>query len=637
VPYLRAIHNSPRQVVQRKQWERRFGPAIRRQEGVEEEQLQMQAKPKTIQWKGLDDEELLQGMMEPLQRQEDLEDDALLQGTLAASETPAQFRGDSGQQENRTGMPDNLKAGIETLSGLSMDDVNVHYNSSKPAQVQALAYTQGTDIHVGPGQAQHLPHEAWHVVQQKQGRVQSTLQLKSEQVNDDPGLEREAEVMGKQALQMRRPNHITTDLAAQIATEGQRAREMRDALEVAGAAIESPAAPVLTIKKGILLKGRYLKAGGKELSTTHENGAVIQRAVGMEFECSHLTIDKAPKGAKKGDEIEELSSHGKLTYEETSEGTPVAEFVVKPAAEIALHLADAVQRFMITVRGFEDKKPRQYGDYQISPQGPLDGNVQITMGVPSGRLTKIYELYRGEESSAPSPAWARWVKLEKSHPLQTPLAVTPDGDRLDSLSQELKGFIVLLMDYIEAGYVPPDQMGKAEIPFAKGLYKVMARTDIQSIFKTLPEQDKDRIATRLMSKNPPPKWVELRPEWIQWIIQLANGERAKGVSPGGGMIGQKEKNRPSPPKIPSREEYLKAIPKKDLLSEYVNMGLGELGNKVDQSTYRDAPIFEVREPYGAAVPYRDWMKKAEETWKNYTAIVGHETYWVGGTVREDIA
>ena len=74
-------------------------------------------------------------------------------------------------RENNTGLPDRLKAGVESLSGLAMDDVRVHYNSAKPAEVQALAYTQGTDIHVGPGQEQHLPHEAWHVAQQKQGRV----------------------------------------------------------------------------------------------------------------------------------------------------------------------------------------------------------------------------------------------------------------------------------------------------------------------------------------------------------------------------------------------------------------------------------------------------------------------------------
>src|SRR5579864_1329980 len=100
----------------------------------------------------------------------------------------------------RTGLPDSLKAGVESLSGISMDDVHVHYNSSKPAQVQALAYTQGTEIHVGPGQEQHLAHEAWHVVQQKQWRVMPTLQMKGVAINDDEGLEREADVMGENAL-----------------------------------------------------------------------------------------------------------------------------------------------------------------------------------------------------------------------------------------------------------------------------------------------------------------------------------------------------------------------------------------------------------------------------------------------------
>lgn len=105
--------------------------------------------------------------------------------------------------ENRTGLPNQLKSGIEALSDVSLDDVNVHYNSSKPAQLQALAYTQGSDIHVGPGQEQHLAHEAWHVVQQKQGRVQPTTQLQDVAINDDFGLEREADVMGDKALQMK--------------------------------------------------------------------------------------------------------------------------------------------------------------------------------------------------------------------------------------------------------------------------------------------------------------------------------------------------------------------------------------------------------------------------------------------------
>ncbi|AOX00527.1 hypothetical protein BJP34_14670 [Moorena producens PAL-8-15-08-1] len=110
------------------------------------------------------------------------------------------MRASRSKKENKTGLPDRLKAGIENLSGYSMDDVRVHYNSEKPAQLQAKAYAQGTEIHLGSGQERHLPHEAWHVVQQKQGRVRPTWgRNEKEQVNSEKKLEEEAEVMGEMA------------------------------------------------------------------------------------------------------------------------------------------------------------------------------------------------------------------------------------------------------------------------------------------------------------------------------------------------------------------------------------------------------------------------------------------------------
>ncbi len=141
------INNSPRMVAQRKQLESAFGAPVQRGVMLEEEELQMKADP----------------------------------------------------SENRTGLPDRLKAGVENLSGVDMSDVQVHYNSPKPAQLNALAYTQGANIHVAPGQERHLPHEAWHAVQQKQGRVQPTMQVKGTAVNDDTRLEKEADAMGAKA------------------------------------------------------------------------------------------------------------------------------------------------------------------------------------------------------------------------------------------------------------------------------------------------------------------------------------------------------------------------------------------------------------------------------------------------------
>lgn len=133
------------------------------------------------------------------------EEELPVQGKLTAQlmapeeELPVQGKFAVQRVENKTGMPDSLKSGVESLSGYSMDNVKVHYNSSKPAQLNALAYAQGSDIHVGPGQETHLPHEAWHVVQQMQGRVQPTIQEKGVGINDDVALESEADVMGARA------------------------------------------------------------------------------------------------------------------------------------------------------------------------------------------------------------------------------------------------------------------------------------------------------------------------------------------------------------------------------------------------------------------------------------------------------
>lgn len=98
-----------------------------------------------------------------------------------------------------TGLPLQLKAGIEALSGVAMDDVVVHRSSPEPARLHAHAFTRGNTIHLGPGQDRHLPHEAWHAVQQKRGEVRPTLQLHGMQVNADSALEQAADRMGARA------------------------------------------------------------------------------------------------------------------------------------------------------------------------------------------------------------------------------------------------------------------------------------------------------------------------------------------------------------------------------------------------------------------------------------------------------
>ena len=105
------------------------------------------------------------------------------------------------------GLPEPLKTNMEQHSGIDLSGVKVHRNSSQPARLdqqvnsnpevvqqhKTEAFAQGENIHLAPGKDQHLAHEAWHVVQQKQGRVKPT---QSNGINDDPKLEKEADDMG---------------------------------------------------------------------------------------------------------------------------------------------------------------------------------------------------------------------------------------------------------------------------------------------------------------------------------------------------------------------------------------------------------------------------------------------------------
>ena len=72
------------------------------------------------------------------------------------------------KKSNDTGLPDNLKEGVENLSGFFMDGVQVHYNSSQPASQgmacgtangrQSITYTEIGGMPVNDNAA--LEHEA---------------------------------------------------------------------------------------------------------------------------------------------------------------------------------------------------------------------------------------------------------------------------------------------------------------------------------------------------------------------------------------------------------------------------------------------------------------------------------------------
>lgn len=108
--------------------------------------------------------------------------------------------------QNNTGIPIGMQRRFETFSGFSFDDVKVHYNSDKPAQLQALAYTQGNRVYMASGQEKHLEHELGHVVQQKAGRIHATEQRGSLPVNTSAALEAQADAYARESRMMPLPS-----------------------------------------------------------------------------------------------------------------------------------------------------------------------------------------------------------------------------------------------------------------------------------------------------------------------------------------------------------------------------------------------------------------------------------------------
>ena len=122
--------------------------------------------------------------------------------------------------ENLTGIPTQMKIDFEQRSGMSFDDVRVHYHSAEPAKVGALAYTRGEHVYIGPGQEGHLRHELTHVVQQKQGLVTPTGMAGGLPVSNDPELERLAE-NGTVSPHMQQASH--TAVVQRVPTPGEAA------------------------------------------------------------------------------------------------------------------------------------------------------------------------------------------------------------------------------------------------------------------------------------------------------------------------------------------------------------------------------------------------------------------------------
>ena len=166
---------------------------------LQEEEEEMQAKMNPTQLQ--EEEEEMQAKMNPTQLQEEEEE------MQAKMDQSAQVAQSGPETHSSTKMPENVQAKMESSLGADFSNVNIHKDSSKASDVGALAYAQGSDVHFAPGQfkpeshagQELLGHELTHIVQQREGRVSTNIQKKGMNINNDPGLENEADQLGKKA------------------------------------------------------------------------------------------------------------------------------------------------------------------------------------------------------------------------------------------------------------------------------------------------------------------------------------------------------------------------------------------------------------------------------------------------------
>lgn len=493
---------------------------------------------------------------------------------------------------NNTGLPDTLKVNVENLSGYSMDDVQVHYNSSKPAELNALAYAQGTNIHVAPGREKHLPHEAWHVVQQKQGRVRATMQMKGGVgINDNKGLEKEADMMGRKATH---------------------AKKNTDTIQ-----FNSP----------------------KPLDSS-----VVQRAVGFEFETGWLVSLETSLGnfvpLKKKNKIGFTQFDGfKLEADEAGDNLSEVEFIVYPpideGPEGLIKLDDVMSDMEMfgqtleakggggksfalnTVTGNQRDKM-----FMITPTDDrkLTAGPQVTSGLDLGKIEKLKtidedlknfmtttpaSLHNSDESPAPPE-----LKPAINYLADTAVKIISVHG---NISPNLRGLLTLIVSYIKAGADPyknedldEDSRHRHAYNYPKRIADILlARTDFGRLFKFITPGEQRYYAAhpdlwiQLIMKNLP-EYIHKDDSIIQRGIKMDENDPSKGV-----II----------PDLKISEWLTGMLLEIDRLRTHVNdaESMGEFKGKTEKvggnsifSSPIDVGIFEFREAQKNKMPLLRW-------------------------------
>lgn len=97
----------------------------------------------------------------------------------------------------RTEIPVQLKTRTEDSTRVPFNYVRANYNSDKPAKLDTLAYTNGNQVGISPGQKRYSAYDLRNAMQQKLNAVRASVRYEgNEAINTDVELERQSDVSG---------------------------------------------------------------------------------------------------------------------------------------------------------------------------------------------------------------------------------------------------------------------------------------------------------------------------------------------------------------------------------------------------------------------------------------------------------
>lgn len=553
------------------------------------------------------------------------------------------------QKENNTGLPDQLKAGIETLSGISMSDVRVHTHSSAPARLNAHAYTQGREIFVAPGQERHLPHEAWHVVQQAQGRVRETARLRSGvSINGDRVLEQEADLMGRRATQLAAQSDGTTDHRLHERTDAD-SRIHPNTLLSAG----SPVAQAdvgfefQTFKEdsGFYRKSkkfdRYVKFNAHQTYATSVNSdpAWEVQNDGGDIE---VVVERVPvneSGRKKlGETMDKVVSV--FTNLQTQQGENGDMQTLKPEqkkkmtrTEKTLKASDLhsisegkLQRPLSwsekNKTEEDDKEPEDWADLKLFVTPELKAHPQVTAGIRLDKLLETFELiskadYKeiGDKNKQGLAHQLGFYKKKSKKHRGTIKSAVGVGKRAKekSLSPNLQGFLTIIAEYI----IGWQKAGKLEkrTPYAKNCTPIMGRTNLATVFtQVLNEKEREIFRKLVQDEKALTEMFDLGENLLEKNLfgQAAPNDVTEEELNEEQKENLKKKNLPQPTKFKVKN-FLSSLADKesiDLSSEdYGPQAIGsqdeEKDTIIDEKNQVKGIAVELRKLRGE-VPLKDW-------------------------------